>query len=287
MFTPWLITGVAAALSSASGATYQKRLLTEDDTSALKMGYITNLVATIALLPIVFMLTSGAPPLDSISMPLIISTVTNVVGLLLFLYALDDGELSVIGPMKGLIPVAVAVIEPFVFRTTVTPELFTAVLVTVVGTFILLTDETSILTFVRRLTNRGPLLAVASAMMYAGAILADRYAVSQTDPYTYALTLSIAITAALIISLVYKSEMPTAELTTIPRDHVPLGLFRAGSVLFGLITLSLTTATRATILLQLALLINVLIGVALFKEGHLVKRSIGTVMLIVSIVIVA
>lgn len=286
MFASWIATGVTAAVASASAATYQKRLLSDTTTSPLEMSYITNLIATFALLPVVFALTTTGLPTSSISIPLVISTLSNVVGLLLFLSALDYGDLSVIGPLKGLIPVAVAVIEPLVFTTSITPELMTACLITVIGTFILLGDDTGIRAVVTKFTNRGPLLGFASALLYAGAVLADSYAVSNANPFSYTLTLSIAITMALIVTLAYKSESPMATLTTIPRDHLPLGVFRAGAVFFGILTLSLTTATKATILLQLALLINVLIGVAMFKEGHLFKRSAGTLLIFASIVLV-
>lgn len=286
MFASWIATGVTAAVASASAATYQKRLLTDARTSPLEISYITNLVATIALLPVVVGLTTAGVPSASISLPLVVSALSNVVGLLLFLSALDYGDLSVIGPLKGLIPVAVAVLEPFVFTTAITPELATACLVTVVGTAILLGDDVGVRTVAAKFTNRGPLLGFASALLYAGAVLADSYAVAHSNPFTYTLTLSIAITLALIVTLAYKSESPTRTLTTIPRDHLPLGVFRAGAVFFGILTLSLTSATKATILLQLALLINVLIGVAMFKEGHLYKRAAGTLLILASIVLV-
>jgi drug/metabolite transporter (DMT)-like permease len=177
-----------------------------------------------------------------------------------------------------MIPVVAAVLEPvFVGGLGFEPRLLLAAGVTVVGAYTVSVERGNVLLPLTRLRERGPLLALLTAVLLGVASIIGHATTQQLPVSVYVFVLSA--TAATGLTAVGPSRPPRAGVLGL------YGLAFTANLWFSILALSLVVASRATVLFRLSLILNVLVGFVVFEERHILFRTLGSLVVIAGVVI--
>jgi len=163
---------------------YQK-FLVDGDYSPLQLAVQTHLVA---LVPLILLLALFPLTFSPQLLVLVIATgLVNGFGFWMLAVAYREDAISLIAPLRGITPIAVAFVEPLFFSNfSYQLSLLAASIIVAVGMYILLYEDSPWQT-VSRIHKPGVKHGVACALFFAIAVLIDRYALVTTGvhPVTY------------------------------------------------------------------------------------------------------
>lgn len=287
MIEVWLIFSLLAVGLKTTYWTLQKRLL-NDAASSLVLGYITAFYALLMFVPIAAYILLTDPPTVSWKVYAIVAGlgVIEMVGLAMYLEALAYTDISLASPLRRMKPTFVALSEPAVLGTVFSPILLIASVSTAVGGYVVLLKDRNLLAPFWRLTERGPALALGTAFVYAGLSLGSRFGASKLSPFVYGAIIVVVMYASFVVVLGWKGQLPA------PRDHFT----REYAVIGGVgsarwmaiwIAYALAAATLVSVVNQLAILLDVLVGGALLKEGNMKQRLLGAVLILAGVIAVS
>lgn len=273
----WVILGILGTITLAGLDLYKKHLV-DDDHSPLNVTlqmHIVGLVPALAIL-VYFPLTISR----DLAILIIGTGVVNGFGFWFLARAFHRDAISLVAPLRGLIPISVALVEPLVFPDFhYHPPLLISALIVSIGMYILLYED-SLQTTRQRLRDPGVMYGVGFALCITAAVLIDRYALVTTGvhPITYSSYLLISTLFVTFGITLYYADRPLNSIRP-TRIFVPLGILRFGNILIAMAALSLIDATRINVLWQFGVVITALLGGKLFREDHLLRRVIGAVLI--------
>lgn len=275
---------MAAAVGIAGFNAYQKYAV--DRNSPL----VVSFQAQLFTLPFTGIVALLAPdPTPSIMTLVVVgaSGMVNAASYYLLAEALRMDDLSVISPLRSIVPVSVALVEPLVLTAEYSVPVLVASLLAAVGTYVLLIED-SLTTPLKRINSRGVQLGVISALIITAAVLLDRFGVTQTSisPTAYAFYLPLATAIALAVFALLASE-DVKEVLRPSLKLAPIGFFRSINLVAAMAAFALTTGTNVTILMRVGILISILVGGSLFDEEYLLYRISGGLMLITGAAMIA
>lgn len=284
MVEQWILIALAGAVCSGLFNIYQKQLLATDF-EPFELVFVTNGFAVVLLSPII--LLTGVQFSATL---LVLATASGFVNAISFIFlakAYDTGSLSLVAPLRGIVPVLVAAIEPLVFaRLDYTRSLLLASGLVGVGLYVLFYEE-SVFEPIRRLQDRSVQVGLASALVIVFAVLIDAHALVRTDinPILYALYLTGTTVFFLTLVPLFRRTNPV-EMFPTNRRAAAIGLLRGVTLVLIFGALSVTAATRVNIVLQLGPVIAAVVGGSLFDESNLGIRAVGSLLILSSSVIV-
>lgn len=287
MLELWVLPAVLSVVFFTAFRVYQKRLSSQF--SSIRLSFLTHGYTAVLLAPVsgyfLFQSPDGFTP--TVWLAIGISALANVLGLVLIYRAYELEDMSVVVPLVGVQPLGVALVEPvFIGGAQYAASLVVAALLAAVGLYTVLIEGDEYLTPLKRLKSSGPQFALASAFVYVGAVVADGYIVKQVTPFGYAGVLSGLTTMILVVILLLRDrEMFSNPRVMLSRDLFQLGAIRSFALVSGLVTLSLTTATKFNIFLQLSPVLSVLAGGTLLREPHTIRRVGGAGLIVVGVVV--
>lgn len=284
MVEQWILIALTGAVCSGLFNIYQKQLLTTDF-EPLELVFVTNIFAALLLSPIVLLADVQA------SVTLLVfataSGLVNAVSFVLLAKAYNTGSLSLVAPLRGIVPVLVAAVEPLFFaRLDYTRSLLLASGIVGIGLYVLFYEE-SIFRPIRRLQDRSVQVGLASSVVIVFAVLIDARALVTTDinPILYALYLTVTTVFFLSLVPLFRRNNPVEQFRA-DRRAVVIGLLRGLNLALIFGALSITAATRVNIVLQLGPVIAAVVGGSLFNESNLLVRTLGSVLILSSSIIV-
>lgn len=278
MIDLWLITGIIVFLSIAVFNTLQKKLV--GNNSPIDVAYFTNIIAAVVLAPLAIYYSLNAGITIQVIGFLVLTGIFNALSFYLWPLALSEEDLGVIAPTRGITPITIAVIEPFVFfNLDYSIELLGASVLAGVGLYIAFSEE-GLLTPIKKLQSKGALFGLGSAVAISGAVLVDRFAVHSAGaaPQVYAFGIA-SVTAVLLAGFrMYRTD----QTDLIPeRKYIPVGVVRGIIIGAGVFTLTLTTGTEYNVLIQLAIPLSVLLGFLFLDErAFTIRQLIGSLIII-------
>lgn len=284
----WVAAAVGAAVLNGFKAAFQKQLT--GSYTDKEVAYVNSSFALIILIPLAgwSLLTHDATITLVVVGAALISGLFNVGAVLMRMKALSLEDLSVVGPLASLTPIALALVEPAVLGIPFDPLVLIASVIAVIGAAVIISDDNSLAGLFSRVSTLGPLLAIGTSLAYTVTTLADKFAVSSVPPFQYALALHVMMAVG-TWAVLYAGEstlsLDRSQLYT-PDFHF-LGLLRGGSLALMFVAFSLThSAAQVAIILQLALIIDVFLGGVAMGEEDTLKRTAGVVLIIVGVGVV-
>lgn len=271
----WIIIGLLAIVCKSGYQSWQKELGKEYD--ALELTQVAHLVCV----PIFGLFVAFKSPelkLNYITVGFpVIGGACLAVGLWMFNKSLETTDLSISSPLQQTIPVFVVLIEPFIIDSiNLDYNLLVIALTTVLGAYVVSLNKTdSILSPVYSLSRKGPLLAVGTAILFAVASVITSLT-TQSVSVLWFLFIEV-ISASVIITLI-RWGWPSAN-----RNVVAYSILYSFNLGLSILTISVATASEATILFRLSLIINVLVGYKVYDEDDILIRIIGSVIIIIGI----
>jgi drug/metabolite transporter (DMT)-like permease len=195
-----------------------------------------------------------------------------------FIEALRDSDLSVVSPLQQTIPVVAALLEPvLVAGFGVEPKLLLAAGVTAVGAYTVSVERGNPWRPLRTLRERGPLLALLTAVLLGVASIVGHVTTQQLPVSVYVFVL--AATATVLLFAAGPSRPPTVGVLGV------YGLAFAANLWFSILALSLVAASQATVFFRLSLILNLVIGFVVFGERNVLFRVLGALVIIAGVVI--
>lgn len=281
----WLVTGLAAAALISAKAYILKRL--SDAHTSLELGFVSSLLATALLVPVGIYgaVQAGAVPEPPVLAAILFVGLVNTAGAYAFFEALQTTDLSVVSPLRQTIPVFVAVLEPLVLPIGYSLAVLAGAALTTVGGYVTLAENTRPLEPLTRLTDRGPLLALTSALFLGSGAIGVKYVTGHV-PIALFVTLMFAVMAAGFAAVLRWQGGALTAVRVVRRDLLVLGVATALAQVFIFATIALSSAARATILFRLSVLFNIGIGWRLLGEKHLGYRLVGSVLIMLGILAV-
>jgi drug/metabolite transporter (DMT)-like permease len=236
---------------------------------------IPVLVGTVFLTPTVI-------PKKPVIGLIVLSGLSNAASYYLLAKALKREDVSIIAPLRAILPILLAFIEPLIFGFSYRSIILIASILTASGIYVLLSED-EFLAPIKNLERRGIQYGFLSPIVIILAVFSDRFAftVYGANPLTYSFFIVVSTTIALLIIFAFKDFNASLRTAITPtKKTLPLGFFRGLAIFSALYSISLTTGTNLTIVNQLGLLLPVVIGGLSFNEKYTVRRIIGAVAVI-------
>jgi drug/metabolite transporter (DMT)-like permease len=284
MVEAWFGVALLAAVLKTGYSALQKRLTFDYD--GLELSYVTS------TLGLAFMTPIGAWQLFQadvrVTLPIVavivISGVANIGAIAAFLTALEREDLSVVGPLKQSTPIAVALTEPLVLAARYRIGVLLGAAAAVIGAYVLVSDSDQTITPLKRLADTPALLALAAALLFAIASLANRFVTTRVSPLFYAFAIYLFMaTGFLVIRRIRKKRPLGTEL--LQGKLLLLGGVTALRTSVTYIAFSLAIASRVSVVLQLSILLNVLAGGMFFAEESMLRKLLGAGFIVAGIVL--
>lgn len=280
----WVILGLAGALTIGFFNIYQKYLVNKGQNPKniiVDMHSIGFLVLIIPSLFVPFNISAD------IILLFIGSGVLNGISFWYLASAYEDGDLSLIAPLRGLTPIIVAALEPIVF-SDVQYEivLVVASIVVAIGLYVL-TYEDSLKGTAKRIVEGDIKKGLISSSVIAFAVIVDRFAIVETEvhPVQYAMYLMLSALFFSIIIAYKKSDQSVQQILIPDSIAIPLGIMRGMSVSLAFGAFLFVEGTRVNIVWQLGAVIATLFGGTVLKEDDLLIRIVGVILIISGAVI--
>lgn len=271
----WILVGILAVIAKSSYQSWQK-YLTEDFTST-EITQSALIISSLLFTTVAVVLRPSLPPIGDF----VLASVSGIFvssGIYLFIKSMETTDLSVASPLQQTIPVFASIIEPiFLSSLGYEPRTIIAAVITTIGAYIVVIERGNILLPIKKLTEKGPLLALTTALFLAIASIIAHYT-TQTMPVIYYVLTEVTV-GAIFMTLV-RRDVPSYDKQLIGYGFV-LGLNLGLSIL----TLSLVVASQATVFFRISLIINVLVGWYFYKEGNILIRLFGSLIIISGVIL--
>lgn len=228
----WFVVAVSAALLKTGYSVLQKRLTFEYD--GFELSYLTSVAGAVfmTLIGAWYLYYADVSVTPPVAVAIVLSGVANIGAIVAFLTALAFEDLSVVTPLMQSTPIIVAPTEPVVLAAHYDRGVVLGAVAAVVGGYTLLNDTGSLVAPVGRLTNASAMLAFASALLFAGTSLANRFVTTRIPPLLYAFGIYWFVAVGLVLVRSARGQ------------HLPAGgLFRGRLVLLGGVTAFGTSVT--------------------------------------------
>lgn len=220
------------------------------------------------------------------------SMLANLVAFLAYNYSIEEGQLSKVIPFTRLTPLFAALFGAAILGESIDLSLGAGIIAATVGGVVLLKeDHIDYLTSVEDgLHQQAIQAAVLSALFYGAASVADRFATQIIQPEVYTFFIYLALTTALITVVFSRFEDGRVQIASSFREYRNLYIFTG--FLAALATLSIfhafsrAPASMVTPVLQVQVMIPVIAGVLFFGEEKLLRKIVGSVILIAGVALV-
>jgi drug/metabolite transporter (DMT)-like permease len=279
----WLILAGLTALSESLKDVASKRALPSLDI------YLVSWSLFALMLPVLVAcwFLHQIPPLGpQFLLALLMGGGLNTISMLLYVKALDSGDLSLTAPVVSLTPLFMLLTSPLIVGEYPTWIDMVGVVLIVLGAYILNLQERKkgYLAPLRAIWMQpGPRLMFIVAFIWSLTANFDKIGVQNSSPtfWVIALFSFLALTFSPIVLL--KSHCPWRQL----RKHYPalilMGTVNSITVLMQMQAVQMTLVTRVIAIKRMSALFSVLWGFLLFKEQGIRERAIGSFFMVLGV----
>jgi uncharacterized membrane protein len=276
----WLILAGLAALFESLKDAVSKRSLPFTDI------YLVSWALFAPMLPIlgVCWLMHQIPPLGpQFLLALLLGGSLNAIAILLYVKALDSGDLSLTAPIVTLTPLFLILTSPILVGEYPTAMDMVGVILIAFGAYILNLKEKQkgYLAPLRAiLVQRGPRLMLIVAFLWSLTSNFDKIGVLNATPTFWVIALFSFLALVLLPIVLLKSNQPLVQL----QKHYPafllMGALNSLTVLLQMQAIQLTLVTRVIAIKRMSALFSVLWGFLIFREQGIRERMLGTLLMV-------
>lgn len=220
--------------------------------------------------------------------PTIGKVITNIIASLMFMKALGMSKLSLIVPLLSFTPLFLILTSNLMLGEFPSVIGITGIILIVLGTYVLNLDGRNILSPIKAIfQNKGALLALGAAAIWAVTTSFDKMGVQASSPVTF-LLISESLTAAVILLLIWRR--PDVRFQTVKKNLwwlFGIGIFSAASLISQMVALQLNLVSYIVALKRTSGLFAVIIGYFAFKERNVKAKLIGAAIMATGVLLIS
>lgn len=218
-----------------------------------------------------------------------VSILGNIAGFLVFNYAVKNGEVSAVLPIRRLTPILTAFVAALTIGEQLEPSSGLGVLLATAGALMVVGKPGKI---IRRrpeitLKKNTMLAALGAALLYAFTSTADRVATQTIDPKVYTLLINSAMAVGYTLIIYFKPGRDLGQLKSKMSEYSEYyflwGIAGAVASLSIFTAFSMAKAALVTTVQQLQAVIPVVGGYLLFGDGNLLRKLGGSALIVLGI----
>jgi len=285
----WILFSLASAALQASRIAVTKKLSLDFSPQALT--FYTNIASLVLTLPLLTHFHDFPVENPRYLGAVLAGAVLSGLGGWSFTYAIKHSDISIVGPIMTFTPGFVVIIEWLVIGDVPTGMGLLGLGLLIGGGYVLSlrrSDRHVWLPLRRMLRDPGSRFAILATACFASASTLGRYAIQQSDPYSFAITIAFVNPVVLfvlfsILSPGFHRELTGAKARANIGKLLLLGAFFALMRLADQIALSMTLASYATGVKRMSGVFSVLLGMWLFGERGIKPRLLGSFVMVLGI----
>jgi drug/metabolite transporter (DMT)-like permease len=282
----WFVFALIAVVCKTWFYVLQKKYL-DDDVSPYTTSYVASFYGAIITTPLAAVeVALGYVSLELYLIPLLIFFgILESIYFLVYLFALQNLNLSIASPVKKSKPVFVGITEPIILGAYIPIALIGAsVLATVGGAMSVFGTDDSIDSYKNDITKVGLFFASITLIFSVTMSLVSRYGTSQISPFVFGSGVMITMTAITRV-LLYRSDVKDPQIVLNSRKGFTLGIIGAFRSIFVWIAYSLIVATAVSVVTQTTLLLDVLLAKYYLEEDVTRVQMLGIVLIFIGSVL--
>ena len=279
-----ILVALVSAFTSSLRESIRKHVST--DFSSVEIGFLTQVYGVIVLAPFAawyFMQTQV-----SLTPGLIFALLVSAGGVLsttyLYVEAMRISDLSVTEPLRQLNPLIVALLEPLILGTDFSLTVVAAAVLGATGSYILVAENGFKQPF-ENLRNRGALMAVLVAVIFAVIAITKRFGSTNIEPllFTY-ITYVIGLAGFWFWKKREGDKISPDDY--LRRDVFSMGVVTAVGAVITIYAFSMISASEVVVIKQTSGIFGILIGRKFFKETAIIRKLLGALIIIAGVALV-
>lgn len=230
----------------------------------------------------------------SFSISLSISLLINIAAYLLLFSAIKISPISIVMPYIGFTPLFLTLTGFLILDEKTGSVQFLGILLILIGGFVLQLPSTFSrknkfnLRYLFSREEKGIYLALAASFLWSISASVEKIAVLSSSPEFYGASIHLAL--GLVFLLL--SQYPSHKTQEIESGKVlPLllfiGIVTAGLAWSQLTAIKLTQVSTVIAFKRSGILVSGLVGLIYFKEGHYLKTTIGTLVILCGAILIS
>ncbi|MFB6241888.1 MAG: EamA family transporter [Candidatus Nanosalina sp.] len=280
--------GILIALASAFTSSLREsiRKHVSRDFSSVEIGFMTQVYGVILLAPFAgwYILNSSIV----FTPPLVFSILISALGVLsstyIYVEAMRISDLSVTEPLRQMTPLIVALLEPLVLGTSFSWIILVAALLGAIGSYVLV-SKNGLLKPLENMRNKGALMAVAVAGIFAVLAIAKRFGSMNIEPLLFTYFTYILGLAGFWIWKKSNGDEIKRE-SWLRKDVFAMGTVTAAGAVITIYAFSLISASEVVVVKQTSGIFGIIIGGRFFREERLLRKLIGAGIIIAGVALV-
>lgn len=281
--------GILVALVSAFTSSLREsiRKHVSSDFSSVEIGFITQVYGCILLAPfaIYYLLQSSVTLTSGLIFAILVSAAGVLSSTYIYVEAMRISDLSVTEPLRQMTPLIVALLEPVILGTTFSYKILLAAFMGALGSYVLVSDN-GFKEPLENLRNKGALMAIAVACIFAVLAIVKRFGSTSIEPllFTY-FTYVLGLVGFWIWKKKNDEEVSREEF--LRKDVFSMGAVTAIGAVITIYAFSMISASETVVIKQSSGIFGILIGRRFFSEEGIIRKMIGASIIIGGVVLVA
>jgi len=281
--------GILVALVSAFTSSLREsiRKHVSGDFSSVEIGFITQVYGCIVLAPFAawYLLKTSINFTPGLLFAILVSALGVISSTYIYVEAMRISDLSVTEPLRQMTPLMVALLEPIILGTTFSYKILIAAYMGAAGSYILVSKD-SFTEPIENMKNKGALMALAVAGIFAILAIVKRFGSTSVEPllFTY-----FTYVFGLIGFWIWKrkNNEKIGKKQFLRKDIFAMGSVTALGAVITIYAFSMISASETVVIKQTSGIFGIILGRRFFSEEGIVRKLIGALVIIAGVAIVA
>lgn len=283
----WFILALLAAFFTSVQDVLGKKLINKVDTEIIAWGWMFFSLPFLY----VYLMAEGMPPIGPLfGKALAVSTVILIIASVLYFKAIKCSDLSLAMPMLAFTPIFLLITSPLILGEFPRPLGLAGIFLIVVGSYVLRFRDRSLGylgPFKCLVRERGPRYMLIVAFLYSIGANMDKIGVLNSSPVMWIAMLNTLTALGLWLFYLRRAKNFWQQVKSVWLLLVFIGLFNAAAVIFQMIAIQMTIVPYLIAVKRTSVFMSALFGFFLFKEKGIKERSIGALLMVLGVVLIA
>jgi drug/metabolite transporter (DMT)-like permease len=283
----WIIPALFSAFADAN----------KDYVSKRAMQTVNHYVAAWALMTLILpflsiaLLFIGIPMIGPLFLEaLIVNSMVYVISVVLYMKAISISPLSLTLPMIAFTPAFMLITGPLILNEFPKPMGILGITGVVIGVYILKVKDVKkglLHPFISLFKEKGPLLMFIVAVMWSFTGTTTKFLVTQSNTVFALFSLYVLSASVFTVFIFATKKVKIKDISGNLKNISGIGFFMSLSEIGLVYSYTMTLAVYAIAVKRLSILIGSFYGFKFFKEGDVIQRASGSILMFLGVILMA